>query len=67
MRHYLKYWYILLAGALVGLGAAYAYLRYVAVPKYSIASTILVRQEESAPTLAGLTNNTAEALSRPSS
>lgn len=65
MRHYVKYWYVLLAGALLGLGAAYAYLRFVAVPKYSITSTILVRQEESAPTLAGLTNNAAEALSRP--
>ena len=62
MRKYVKYWYVILLGAVLGLTGAYLYLRYVAVPKYSITSTILIRQEENAPTLAGLTNSGAEEL-----
>lgn len=65
MRRYVKYWYFILAGAGLGVLGAYLYLRYLAVPKYSITSTILIREEENAPTLAGLTNSTAEQLAKP--
>lgn len=66
MRKYLRYWYVILVGALLGVTGAYLYLRYLAVPKYSITSTILIRQEENAPTLAGLTNSAAaEVIQKP--
>jgi tyrosine-protein kinase Etk/Wzc len=45
---------------MLGLAGAYSYLRFVAVPKYSITSTILIREEVTAPTLSGLTNTTEE-------
>lgn len=60
MHKYLKYWYVILLCAILGLVGAYSYLRFVAVPKYSITSTILIREEVTAPTLSGLTNTTEE-------
>jgi tyrosine-protein kinase Etk/Wzc len=65
MRTYLRYWYFILLGAVVGLTGAYLYLRYVAIPKYSITSSILIREEGQAPTLSGLTNTTSEELLKP--
>lgn len=65
MRNYIRYWYFILLGAVVGLTGAYLYLRYVAIPKYSITSSILIRQEGQAPTLSGLTNTTSEELLKP--
>ena len=65
MRNYLRYWYLILLGAVVGLTGAYLYLRYVALPKYSITSSILIREEGTAPTLSGLTNTSSEELLKP--
>lgn len=65
MRKYLKYWYLILAGAVLGLTGSYLYLRYVAVPKYSITSTIMIREEQNAPSLAGLSNNATPELTKP--
>jgi len=65
MRKYIRYWYFILLGAVVGLTGAYLYLRYVAIPKYSITSSILIREEGTAPTLSGLTNTSSEELLKP--
>jgi tyrosine-protein kinase Etk/Wzc len=65
MRNYIRYWYFILLGAIVGLTGAYLYLRYVAIPKYSITSSILIREEGAAPTLSGLTNTSSEELLKP--
>jgi tyrosine-protein kinase Etk/Wzc len=65
MAKYLKHWYIILFGVALGLASAHLYLRFVAIPKYSITSTILIREEAIAPTLSGLTNSTSEDLAKP--
>ena len=65
MRKYVRYWYFILLGAVVGLTGAYLYLRYVAIPKYSITSSILIREQGTAPTLSGLTNTSSEELLKP--
>ncbi len=65
MRNYIRYWYFIVLGAVVGLTGAYLYLRYVAIPKYSITSSILIREEGQAPTLSGLTNTSSEELLKP--
>lgn len=43
---YLKYWYIFLLGVVVCVGAAFLYLRYIAVPQYRINSTVLVKDKD---------------------
>jgi tyrosine-protein kinase Etk/Wzc len=65
MSKYLKYWYLILLGAVLGLTGSNLYLRYLAVPKYSVTSSILIRKEGAAPTLAGLTNTASEEMLKP--
>jgi tyrosine-protein kinase Etk/Wzc len=47
LLQYAKYWYLFLAGAVLSLGAAYAYLHYYAVPQYNVHSTLLIKDDKS--------------------
>lgn len=53
ISHYARYWYWFVLSIGIGLGVAYAYLKYYAVPEYSIASTLLVKEGKSESPLSG--------------
>lgn len=57
LAQYTRYWYLLVIGAALGLGAAFVYLKYYAVPQYSVFSTLLIKDNKSGQ---GLSN--ADAL-----
>ena len=44
---YTRYWYVFLAGAILSLSGAYSYLRYIAVPQFSMQSTLLIKDDKS--------------------
>jgi tyrosine-protein kinase Etk/Wzc len=54
LQGYLRFWYLFLLGSVVALAIAYTYLRYYAVAKYEISSTLLIKNESSKPELSGL-------------
>ncbi len=56
---YLRYWYWFLLGALLAIGCAFAYLRYLAVPQYLITSTLLIKDSKAGPDLTGAGKFTA--------
>ena len=58
LLHYIRYWYLFLLGAALALAVAFIYLRYVAVPQYSVYSTLLIKDDNS-----GSGVSSAEALS----
>ncbi|RZJ58413.1 MAG: polysaccharide biosynthesis tyrosine autokinase [Hymenobacter sp.] len=58
IHQYTRYWYLFVLGAALGLGAAYFYLRYYAIPQYVVSSTMLIKDEKGGQ---GLSN--ADALS----
>ncbi|MFD1467657.1 GumC family protein [Hymenobacter caeli] len=60
---YVRYWYWFLLGILLTLGCTYAYLRYLAIPKYLVTSTLLIKDDKSTPDLSGTGKFTAEATS----
>jgi tyrosine-protein kinase Etk/Wzc len=43
---YTRYWYLFVLSLGICLGAAYGYLKYYAVPEYSITSTILIKDDK---------------------
>ena len=47
LSQYTRYWYLFLFSTVLSLSSAYLYLRYYAVPKYSIYSTILIKDDKS--------------------
>lgn len=47
LLQYTRYWYLFLIGAIIGLGTAYLYLRYYAVPQYNVYSTLLIKDDKS--------------------
>ena len=49
---YLRLWYLFLIGAVLGIGAAYVYLHYYAVPQYSVYGTMLIKDSKSGQSLA---------------
>ncbi|RYE12194.1 MAG: hypothetical protein EOP45_23290 [Sphingobacteriaceae bacterium] len=55
---YIRYWYLFVLGAALGLCAAFLYLRYYAVPQYVVSSTMLIKDDKGGQ---GLSN--ADALS----
>jgi tyrosine-protein kinase Etk/Wzc len=46
LSRYARFWYLFLIGALLGLGSAYAYMHYYAVPQYVVYSTMLVKDDK---------------------
>ncbi|RZK34427.1 MAG: capsular biosynthesis protein, partial [Hymenobacter sp.] len=58
IHQYTRYWYLFILGAALGLGTAYLYLRYYAVPQYIVSSTMLIKDDKGGQ---GLSN--ADALS----
>jgi len=44
---YTRYWYLFLLGGILALTAAFLYLRYYAVPQYSVYSTLLIKDDKS--------------------
>ena len=58
IHQYTRYWYLFILSAALGLGAAYFYLRYYAIPQYVVSSTMLIKDEKGGQ---GLSN--ADALS----
>lgn len=46
LLRYTRYWYLFLIGASLSLGAASLYLRYYAVPLYSVYSTLLIKDDK---------------------
>jgi tyrosine-protein kinase Etk/Wzc len=58
IRQYTRYWYLFVLGAALGLGIAYLYLRFYAVPQYVVSSTMLIKDDKGGQ---GLSN--ADALS----
>ena len=52
LLQYVRYWYLFLFGTLLSLGIAFLYLRYYAVPQYSVYSTILIKDDKSGQSLA---------------
>lgn len=61
---YARYWYWFLLGTLIAVGCAFAYLRYLAVPQYFIASTLLIKDSKAGPDLAGTGNFAAAETSQ---
>ena len=57
LLQYTRYWYLFLLGGSLALMIAFLYLRYYAVPQYSVYSTLLIKDDKSE---AGLSS--AEAL-----
>lgn len=53
INQYLQYWYLFVLGAVLSIGTAYVYLRYYAIPLYSISSTILIKDDKAGGDLAG--------------
>ena len=51
LLHYVRYWYLFLIGSALGLGVAYFYLRYYAVPQYYVYSTLLIKDDKSGQSL----------------
>ncbi|WP_046311489.1 GumC family protein [Pontibacter korlensis] len=47
LLNYLRYWYLFLIGAALGLCGAFLYLRYYTIPKYSVYSTVLIKDDKS--------------------
>jgi tyrosine-protein kinase Etk/Wzc len=43
---YARYWYIFLISAVISLVVAFCYLRYYAVPQYSVYSTLLIKDDK---------------------
>jgi tyrosine-protein kinase Etk/Wzc len=58
VRQYTRYWYLFVLGAALGLGVAYLYLRFYAVPQFIVSSTMLIKDDKGGQ---GLSN--ADALS----
>lgn len=48
MATYLRYWYLFLLGPILGLGAAFLYLRYT-TPLYEIKTSLLIKDEKNNP------------------
>ncbi|UOR04476.1 polysaccharide biosynthesis tyrosine autokinase [Hymenobacter aerilatus] len=46
LSYYLRYWYLFAFGIALALGVAFAYLRYYAIPRYQITSTVLVKDDD---------------------
>jgi tyrosine-protein kinase Etk/Wzc len=47
IAQYTKYWYWFVVSIALCLGAAYAYLKYYAVPEYAITSSLLIKEDKS--------------------
>ena len=47
LLQYARYWYLFLFGTVFSIGLAYLYLRYYAVPQYSVYSTLLIKDDKS--------------------
>ena len=47
LLHYTRYWYLFLLGGALAVIVAFLYLRYYAVPQYSVYSTILIKDDKS--------------------
>ncbi|RZK42727.1 MAG: polysaccharide biosynthesis tyrosine autokinase [Hymenobacter sp.] len=58
ISQYSRYWYLFVLGASIGLGIAYLYLRFYAIPQYVVSSTMLIKDDKGGQ---GLSN--ADALS----
>ena len=54
MYKYLRYWYLFLLGAILSVVAANLYLQYYATPQYSISSTLLVKENNTQPTISAV-------------
>lgn len=48
---YTRYWYLFLLGGALALTMGFLYLRYYAVPQYSVYSTLLIKDDKSGPGL----------------
>lgn len=46
LANYMRFWYLYLIGAALAVGAAFAYLRYYAVPLYSVHAKILIKDDK---------------------
>ena len=44
---YTHYWYVFLTGVILSLSGAYLYLHYIAVPQFSVQSTLLIKDDKS--------------------
>jgi tyrosine-protein kinase Etk/Wzc len=53
LTKYLQYWYLFVIGGFLGLTAAFLYIHYYTVPKYSISSTLLIKDDETGSDLPG--------------
>jgi tyrosine-protein kinase Etk/Wzc len=52
MTQYARYWYLFLFGAILSLAGALFYLRYYAVPNYTVYSTLLIKDDKSGQSVA---------------
>ncbi|WP_223651788.1 GumC family protein [Hymenobacter psoromatis] len=52
VRQYAKYWYLFVLSIGICLGVAYFYLKYLAVPQYSIYSTVLIKEDKNSSSAA---------------
>lgn len=52
---YLRHWYLFVIGVVVSGVIAFLYLRYVAIPKYEVTSTLLIRESTVVPDLSTIT------------
>jgi len=43
---YIRYWYLFIIGLAISLSAAYLHMRYYAVPKYVVYSTMLIKDDK---------------------
>lgn len=56
---YARYWYWFLLGIAIAIGCTVAYLRYLAVPKFLVTSTLLIKDNKATPDLSGAGKFTA--------
>lgn len=46
LLQYIRYWYLFLIGAVIGLGTAFLYLRYYSISQYIVSSTMLIKDDK---------------------
>lgn len=51
LLQYTRYWYLFLFGTLISIGSSVLYLRYYAVPQYSVYGTMLIKDDKSGQSL----------------
>ncbi|RYE16621.1 MAG: capsular biosynthesis protein, partial [Sphingobacteriaceae bacterium] len=56
---YARYWYLFILGIAIAIGCTIAYLRYLAVPKFLVTSTLLIKDNKATPDLSGAGKFTA--------